>query len=266
MPSPFPGMDPWLESPAIFPDLHHRLIAYLGEALNEVLPKPYYSTIANRIYVESSDRLIEPDVSIFGAPPNGPTDLRNGVALGAKPIVVHAPRTRVTEWYLEIHSAPDGSRLVTTVEVLSRANKREGSKGRRLYRKKQRELMKGRVNTVEIDLLRFGSHTTIVPHWRSVRAIGSFDYHICIHRPSRHDDYEVYPIRLPERMPQIALPLLKDSSDVGVDLQPLFDRCYDSALFSRRIQYAETCSPRLTPDQQTWAESILRAKGILPPV
>ena len=32
MPSPFPGMDPYLEAPSIWPDLHHSLAAELGAA------------------------------------------------------------------------------------------------------------------------------------------------------------------------------------------------------------------------------------------
>jgi hypothetical protein len=27
MPSPFPGMDPYLEAPELWPDVHHRLIS-----------------------------------------------------------------------------------------------------------------------------------------------------------------------------------------------------------------------------------------------
>ena len=38
MPSPFPGMDPYLESPEIFPDVHDSMITYLREALQASLP------------------------------------------------------------------------------------------------------------------------------------------------------------------------------------------------------------------------------------
>ncbi len=43
MPSPFPGMDPYLESPDWFPDLHGSLIILLKEALQRSLPGPYYA-------------------------------------------------------------------------------------------------------------------------------------------------------------------------------------------------------------------------------
>lgn len=40
MPSPFPGMDPYLEDRSLWPDVHQRLIAYISEALQpQVRPK-----------------------------------------------------------------------------------------------------------------------------------------------------------------------------------------------------------------------------------
>src|SRR4051794_31039689 len=45
MPSPFPGMDPYLEDPRIFAGLHGRLITYLAEALEAVLPRRYVANI-----------------------------------------------------------------------------------------------------------------------------------------------------------------------------------------------------------------------------
>lgn len=40
MPSPFPGMDPYLESPDLWPDVHLELIRDIRAALNpHVLPK-----------------------------------------------------------------------------------------------------------------------------------------------------------------------------------------------------------------------------------
>ena len=56
MPSPFPGMDPWLEQPEVFPDVHDSLISYLREALNATLPAPYFANIATRVWVEISER------------------------------------------------------------------------------------------------------------------------------------------------------------------------------------------------------------------
>ena len=48
MPSPFPGMNPYLEHPAVFPGLHNRLIVVLSELLPAALPAPYYAEIGER--------------------------------------------------------------------------------------------------------------------------------------------------------------------------------------------------------------------------
>ena len=45
MPSPFPGIDPYLESPEIFPDFHDSFITYLRETLQASLPAPYFAAL-----------------------------------------------------------------------------------------------------------------------------------------------------------------------------------------------------------------------------
>src|SRR5438067_9372998 len=64
MPSPFPGMDPFLEHPAIFPGLHDRFITYLSEELQRSLPVPYFVEINERVIIEAAERSIGPDVDV----------------------------------------------------------------------------------------------------------------------------------------------------------------------------------------------------------
>src|SRR4051812_17684036 len=95
MPSPFPGMDPYLEDPAVFPDFHDSLIVALKAAINAVLPEPYFATIASRIWVEAGERRVQPDVNVMrpGTRPgsNGGSSAGGGVAL-AGPRVESLPR------------------------------------------------------------------------------------------------------------------------------------------------------------------------------
>ena len=119
-------------------------------------------------------------------------------------------------------------------------------------------------NLVEIDLLRSGKHTTIVPLDEMRRKAGSYDYHISIYRPSSMRDMAAYPILLPQRLPPIEIPLRPADPPVVVDLQSAFDHCYDAGLYARRIRYANPCDPPLAADQQKWADAILREKGLLP--
>lgn len=48
MPSRFPGMDPYLESPDIWPDFHHAFASEISAELNGTLPEPYYARLRSR--------------------------------------------------------------------------------------------------------------------------------------------------------------------------------------------------------------------------
>jgi hypothetical protein len=261
-------MDPWLESPVLFPDLHETFIARFREALTGTLPRPYYTALGTRLYVEDSDRHIEPDVDLL-IPKRRPKASANGrgVAVAertAKPLTVRVPSDKVKEAFVEIRHAT-GDRLVTSVEVLSLSNKSKGTKGRKLYRRKRKELRQGKVNVVEIDLLRSGEPTTLAPLVRVRRmAGGPFEYHVCVWRPNRSLAREVYPIPLADPLPLIAVPLLKGDADVTVDLQEVFAKCYEVGRFDLRAKYAKPPDPPLTAEQQAWADGILKAKKVTP--
>ena len=145
-------------------------------------------------------------------------------------------------------------------------NKTPGEHGRELYQRKQREVLDSKVHLLEIDLLRGGEHTTAVRHDRLVRKAGPFDYHVSVHRFDNLEDYFVYPILLDERLPEIAIPLLPGDPDVAVDLQPVFDRCYETGRYGRRIRYAElSLNPPLDPARMEWTKHLLRDRELLPP-
>ena len=262
MPSPFPGMDPFLEAPDVFPDLHDRLINGISDAMNQQLHPPYFSTIASRVVVELSDRLIGPDVGvIFAGDQSTDSEDRGGTAVASvvevQPVVIHVPHDEIRELSLEIRTV-DGQRLVTSIELLSPANKRAGEHGRELYRRKQLEVLETRAHLVEIDLLRGGEHSTAVPLQRVQRKTGRFDYHICIHRFDQLEDYIVYPILLRSRLPRVSIPLLPGDSDIVVDLQSIFDRSYAAGLYSRRIDYkGKSPSPPLTDIDSRWVVGLL---------
>ncbi|MBA4188766.1 MAG: hypothetical protein C0467_12275 [Planctomycetaceae bacterium] len=265
MPSPFPGMDPWLERTGLFSGLHNGLIIYLQAAINKVLPAGYVAGNDNRVYVDPELHRV-PDIGVFG--PNGSGDGVESVAVAtfaragllafaADPVI-----DAVEEPYLEIRTVDD-ERLVTAIEVVSPANKKAGESGRTSYQQKQGEFRLGRVNLVEIDLIRGGPHTTAVPETR-LRAAGTFDYHVCYTLTAGPRQYFVAPIKLADRLPSIFIPLDSGVTPVTVDLQAVFDRAYDEGGYANRAKYdSRACEPPLTPEQRAWAEGILRAKGLL---
>ena len=274
MPSPFPGMDPFLEDPAIFPDLHDSLITYLRDALNAVLPSPYYAGIASRVWIETSHCHVEPDVNVLRPNPqaNGGVHPGNGggvavaVETAPEPVEIEITREEVRQSFVEIRAQRGGDDLVTSIEVLSPSNKTVGVQGRTLYLQKQDEVLQSRVNLVEIDLLRTGLPTTLAPLDRTVRTVGHYDYHVCVHRRDRPLSCFVYPIQLAGPLPVVAVPLLPDAAPVPVSLKTVLDRAYDGGRYRQRARYrAAAPPPALSPAQAAWVEETLRAAGLREP-
>jgi hypothetical protein len=255
-------MDPWLEDEEVFPDLHDSLIFLLKEAVNAALPPGYVATSKNKVWVDDELRR-EPDVALFGkgSGPNGTGGAAVALA-GLTLIGEQLVSDPVEEPYLEILSSK-GKRLVTAVEVISLANKRAGEKGRKTYQEKQHEYMLSGVNLVEIDLLRRGPHVTATPLAELRRVLGDFDYHASVIVAGKRASHQAVGIRLANRLPAFAIPLDPDVPPVTIDLQPLLDRGYDSGKYAALVNYREPPDPPLTPEQQAWAETLLREKGLL---
>ena len=267
MPSPFPGMDPWLERPAVFPSLHNSLITYLQAALNAALPAGYVAAGDSRVYVDPELRRV-PDIGVFGS--DDGTAGGTAVAVeafaeaGLLAAATEAVSDPVEELYLTIRSVED-ERLVTAVEVVSPANKKAGENGRVSYQQKQGEFRLSRVNLVELDLTRGGPHTTAVPEARFRAVVPSCDYHVSVMVAGSPIRYYVAPIKLADRLPRVPIPLDAGAAPVTIDLQAVFDRCYDEGGFAKRAKYArQQPDPSLTAEQQAWADGVLRAKGLLP--
>lgn len=266
MPSPFPGMDPWLERPMVFPDVHLSLVYLLKAAIHAALPPGYTVSTSNRVWVDIESRR-EPDVGVFG-PDNAPGGEAAVATMAAAGLLViesdEVFTDPIEEPYLEIVS-DEGDRLVTAIEVVSRANKTAGDRGRTSYQHKQNEYRLSNVNLVEIDLLRGGPHTTAVPEWRLRAVAPDYDYHTCVMLAGVPRQFFVGPIKLTDKLPALPIPLDAGVAPVTIDLQAVFNRCYDEGGFDRQAKYArKQPDPPLTPDQQAWAEGILRAKGLLP--
>jgi hypothetical protein len=154
----------------------------------------------------------------------------------AEPLVIYVADEPVSERYIEIIDVGSGRRVVSVIEILSLANKSPGE-GQELYRRKQRELIDGRVNLVEIDLLRAGDRVLSVglvhvpPHYRT-------PYQVCVYRAAvAQPCYEVYRVPLRERLPVIRIPLRATDADVPLDLQALIDQCDRNGGYDEDIDY-----------------------------
>jgi hypothetical protein len=262
-------MDPYLESLEISPDFHDSFITYLREALQANLPAPYFAALGWRVWIEVSRGSIGPDLEVRHVHVPSPRRPEPTAAMAvadlpvARPVIVKVAHDEFCEPFVEIYTrGEEGKRLVASVEVLSLANKTPGEHGRDLYRKKQRELLDSRVHLVEIDFLRGGEHATAVPLEAARDACGPFDYHVSVRPFDDLDTFHVYPIRLGDRLPPIAIPLLPGDPPVTLDLQAVFDRCYDAGPYAREVRYGvDAVVPPLGPDRAAWAERILGAEA-----
>src|SRR5207247_5150608 len=136
----------------------------------------------------------------------------------------------VREVYIEILLV-DESRIVTALAFLSPTNKAPNSEGQRLYLTKQREIHESQSHLIEIDLLRQGEHTVAAPREELLK-MGTWDYLICLHRGGDGLRYEVWPVTTRQRLPRIRVPLTGDDPDLALELQPIFDKCYDAGPYA----------------------------------
>src|SRR5262249_4333796 len=146
MPSPFPGMDPYLETPDLWPDVHHRLISEIQSQLNPQLRPAYVARVELRIYISDEDdpgrEAIIPDVRV--EKPKRTTG--NGIKADstlviAEPLLVPLLiEDEIEEARIEIKQVKTGE-LVTLIEVLSPTNKIRNSRGRESFMTKRRETL-----------------------------------------------------------------------------------------------------------------------------
>jgi hypothetical protein len=188
-------MEPYLEHPALWPGVHQRLITYLGDRLNTLLPSHYVADIGERLYVVQPERSIYPDVVGVEPPATAPLPEQQqgsnaAIMTSDPPWVLTVEPVEVREVFVEILSVGDASRVVTVIEVLSPSNKTANSEGRQLYLTKQQEILQRSTHLIEIDLLRYGEHTVTAPRG-SLIARGGWDYLVCLHRGGQRGRYEV---------------------------------------------------------------------------
>src|ERR1700677_78388 len=159
MPSPFPGMDPYLEDPRLWPGIHQRLITYLGDTLTALLPHGYIANIGERLYVEEIKRDIYPDGAILKrARRRQPRRGKHHAVAVAEPdppwVIQEWGSDPIRETFIEILPIGDEKRVITILEILSPTNKAAGTVGRRQYLAKQELVLASASHLVEIDLLR----------------------------------------------------------------------------------------------------------------
>jgi hypothetical protein len=260
-PSPFPGMDPWLEP--MWGPVHHEYISHVRRQLAAQLPDDLYAQVEADVYVVDRDvrgRLVRPDAAAFstGAPAkvaeNGGT-----AAAVAEPIRVRVRRPVVTLTHVAIREPRNGDRLVTAVELFSPTNKND-PRDRQAYLDKRDAYLTGGANVVEIDLLRGGQDLMELAEDDLPPATGT-RYQACVRlaNPEIGDKAEYYPMPLRDRLPRIGVPLRAGDADVVLDLQQPITDVYATGRYDLQIDYAEKLTPPLPGEDAAWAAERIAA-------
>ncbi len=244
MNTPFPGMDPYLEHPALWPGVHARLIVWLAHQLTPLLRPRYVVSIEDRVFIEDQDRL--PDIQLQKGTANGPPMMTGTIT--AAPVIVEVEDAEeepipleMHEHFIEILDTYRAMKVVTVLEIVRPSNKAAGP-GRTAYRAKQRETLASECHFVEIDLLRRGRHVLAVPAAKA-REQGPYDYLISVNRWPNRKRFELFLGRLREpcracrcrSVPPMATPPLisKRPSSKFTTMEATCSACCTISLVSR---------------------------------
>lgn len=254
MPSPFPGMDPFIESQR-WRGFHSRIIGIIAEFLDPLVDPRYVVDIDDAIYVanDSGERVSKyygPDLSILQQ--DGWMENADGnVAVLSEPLLMTLPESEPIEEHFVVLRKGDDDDAVTVIELLSPTNK--DGRGREQYLAKREEFIRSDVNIVEIDLLRGGKRLP------TVEQLPPDDYFAFVSRADRRPNVEVYHWRLADVLPSIRIPLAEGDPDVVLDLQAVFNVTYERG-YTRSLRYDRPILPKLTDEQAEWVEAQLAAR------
>ncbi|MFL5804135.1 MAG: DUF4058 family protein [Roseiflexaceae bacterium] len=253
--SPFPGMDPYLEGPTLWPDVHSSLMTIFREQLTPLLVPKYVAELNTQIVIDSFGDIapetesVLPDVTI--------TQSRllkesGGVAVdvAAPPLRRRVPMSIPTRLVTIYIRQRENEKLVTVIELLSPVNKRPGE-GRRAYVEKRNTFLSTPVGLVEIDLLR---------RWPRMPLEGKLpasDYLAIVCNMYERPECGVWPLSVRRPLPKLPIPLLRPDPPVELDITQALQTAYERARYDLRIDYHAPCDPPLTPADTEWAATLI---------
>jgi hypothetical protein len=253
MPSPFPGMDPYLEIPDRWGGVHLGLLYAIHAELNRVLPEGIVARLDQFVWVRDEgeyEARRKPDVFI-----PEPTD-RGGAATLTEPVTSPTTRTVLPRGRKRNHrfvriTTTDDQQVLTVLEVLSPSNK-GGGEDREAYAQKRREYLSS-VNLVEIDLLRDGGR---FPLGRP--SPPAADYCVFSCRADAYPAADVWAFNVRDELPVIPIPIAPEHADAPLRLRSALDRVYEDGRYGTAIDYSNPPAHPLRSDDAEWAADLLK--------
>ncbi len=265
MTSLFPGMNPYLENPDLWSEVHHRLITAIADEITSHLSQQYRVAIEKRTYrmnTEDSILIGIPDLAILSTK----IDDKKSDLASRQTGIMTLPETRnksvtvtlpfpleIKEGYLEIREIATG-KVVTIIEILSPTNKLT-KEGRKAYLKKREQILGSDTNLVEIDLIRAGEKMPMISK------IGETDYRLLIVRSHRLPSAQLFAFSVRETIPDITIPLQPNEEEIELNLQDLLLEISERARFDLTLNYDLDPVPNLLIQDREWLDILLKEKG-----
>lgn len=260
--SPFPGMDPYLEDPTIWPGFHHGFAEEIRAQLNQIIGPRYYADVEVHTVLEEVGVLtshhIYADAAVLEAEPTLLTG-QSAVVVTAAPLVRDLPEIEQHKLRTVQVKRTDTHQLVTAIEILSPYNKR--GDGLELYRVKRWRLIRSEVHLVELDMLRGGTR----PGQEVQQPPIDTDYIILVNRGNPVGERrrsEIWPVALSEPLPACPIPLLPPDPDAVLALAEVMQQVYKRAAYARRLDYTQPVPPPpLRPAMEKWLVERMKSSG-----
>lgn len=256
MPSPFPGMNPYLEHEDAWQDFHDTLLPRLRAVLTPQLSPRYIAKVEEHLFIHepaAEQRVLIGHGDVSVAQRGEGTVGGGGAATIAAPARIRIPTVDIEKHlFLEIRDR-QSRELVTVLEVLSPTNKRPGP-DREQYLAKRAKLLHSTANFVEIDLLRGWARMPMEPP-------PDCAYGIMVSNVEDRPFANFWPLSLRERLPVIPVPLRTGTPDASIDLQAALHHVYDEAAYQDYV-YRTAPMPPLSDADARWAQAIIaRSSG-----
>ena len=264
--NPFPGMNPYLENPGLWPGAHNRLIVGLGNMLARRLRPAYSVGIQERVLISAEpaggsngNGVRIPDVVVLTAatPDAAGSAMRPMPARSKDAIAVQLPATELLkERYLEVRRV-DNRQVVAIIELLSPTNK--GGDGYREYLAKRAATLYSPTHLVEIDLLRAGRRMPVIGP-----APAEAHYRILVANARRSEPVaDLYAFGIRQAIPDFVMPLAQEDEGIAVNLNSVVNSVYADGSYDLDIDYGQDPpEPPLSDGDRAWVDGLLREQGL----
>ncbi len=238
MPSPYQGMDPYLEG-SEWMSFHTEYCVELARQLRPFL-RPKYTAMTMKYYlmdtpdelaISTLDRRNYGIYADIGLAETTSLQLPERAATAVMEPTIEMATVMpqpVPQFSIEIRDVEE-RKLVTLIELLSPANKR--GQGYDEYIAKRQQILLSTTHLLEIDLLRKGKRVPMR------RPLPEAPYFIFLSRYEKRPLTAIWQVELDQPLPTIPVPLLAGDTDVPLNLQQAFTNVYETIGYDLILNY-----------------------------